>query len=200
MAIGGLAASAYAQPASINGAYDPAFGSALCVQTDATGFGLNQSELDGAYGLITNGNLYLFLSGNLQNNGNNINLFIAGTGGQSTLNAVNPGNLGANNLSVMNGSQFSPGFSATYAFNINNDTNKTLTVSQYNLLNNTCPWTLGTLTDKWQYCGQWEPSIIPLSSGLIIITPQSQAADVGTGLWAWSWLFRFRCLAIPVAP
>ena len=71
MAIGGLAASAYAQPASINGAYDPAFSAALSVQSDATGFGPGESELDGAYGLITSGTLYLFLSGTLQNNGNN---------------------------------------------------------------------------------------------------------------------------------
>ena len=85
--------------------------------------------MDAAYGLIANGNLYLFFSGNLQNNGNNINLFIGGTNGQSILSAANPGNLGLNNLSVMNGSQFSPGFLATYAFNINNDGN-TLTVSQ----------------------------------------------------------------------
>src|SRR5277367_2716879 len=119
--IGGLAASAYAQPANINGSYDPAFGSALGVQTAATGFGLNDSELDGAYGFVTNGNLYLFLSGNLQNNGNNINLFIAGAGGQSTLNAVATGNQGVNDLANINGSQFSPGFSAIYAFNINNN-------------------------------------------------------------------------------
>src|SRR5277367_6479374 len=143
--IGGLAASAYAQPANINGSYDPAFGSALGVQTAATGFGLNDSELDGAYGFVTNGNLYLFLSGNLQNNGNNINLFIAGTGGQGTLSAANPGNLGANNLSVMNGSQFSSGFLAIYGFNINYN-GTTLTVSQYNLLDNTAVDALGSLT------------------------------------------------------
>src|SRR5580692_3290862 len=114
MLAGGLMASASAQPVSIDGSYDPAFGSALAVQTDATGFGLNESELDGAYGLIAKGTLYLFFSGNLQNNGNNLNIFIAGAGGQSTLQAANPGNLGANNLSFRNGSQLGPGFGATY--------------------------------------------------------------------------------------
>jgi len=145
--IGMFAAVADAQPASINGGYDPAFGSALGVQTDATGFGLNESELDGAYGLITNGNLYLFFSGNLQNNGNNLNLFIGGPNGQTTLSAANPGNQGLNNLSVMNGSQFSPGFTAVYAFNINN-TNKTLTVSQYNLTANTAVDAVGSMTES----------------------------------------------------
>jgi hypothetical protein len=142
----GAAGLAFAQPASINGAYDPAFGSALSVQTDATGFGSLLSEMDGSYGLITGGTLYLFISGNLQNNANNINIFIAdGRSGQSTLAAVNPGNLGANNLSAMNGSKFSTGFSATYAFNINNN-GTMLTVSQYDLVHNTSVDTLGNLT------------------------------------------------------
>jgi glycosidase len=177
--IGGLAASANAQPASINGSYDPAFGSALGVQTDATGFGLNYSELDGAYGFITNGNLYLFLSGNLQNNGNNINLFIGGTNGQSTLSAANPGNLGLNNLSVMNGSEFSPGFSAIYAFNISN-TNKTLTVSQYNLTNNTTVNALGSLTESGNIVanGTVDNSVVV---GFNNNNSRSQAANVGTG-------------------
>jgi hypothetical protein len=179
MAIGGQAASTQAQPASINGSYDPAFGSALCLQTDATGFGLNLSELDAAYGLIANGNLYLFFSGNLQNNGNNINLFIAGTNGQSTLNAANPGNLELNNLSVMNGSQFSPGFTPIYAFNINN-TNTTLTVSQYNLLDNTAVDALGSLTESGNIVanGTVDNSVVV---GFNNNNTQSQANDVGPG-------------------
>ena len=143
----GLAISCVAQPASINGTYDPAFGSALSIQTDATGFGLNLSELDGAYGFMTASTLYLFFPGNLQNNGNNINVFIGGANGQGMLSAVDPGNLALNNLSVMNGSTFSPGFSAVYGLNLNN-TNKTLTVSQYNLINNTSVDALGSLTES----------------------------------------------------
>ena len=135
-----------AQPASINGVYDSSFGSVLSVQNDATGFGATLSELDGAYGLIMGGNLYLFLSGNLQNNSNNINLFLAdGRAGQSVLNAANPGNIGPNTLSAMNGSKFSAGFSATYAFNINNN-GTTLSVSQYDLVHNTAVMALGRLT------------------------------------------------------
>ena len=177
--IGGLAMAAHAQPASINGNYDPAFGRPLAVQTDATGFGLNYSELDAAYGLIANGNLYLFLSGNLQNNGNNINLFIAGAGGQSTLNAANPGNLGLNNLSVMNGSKFSPGFTGVYAFNINN-TNKTLTVSQYNLTSNTAMDAQGSLVESGDIVvnGTVDNSVVV---GFNNNNSKSQAANVGAG-------------------
>jgi glycosidase len=178
MSIGGLTVSTFAQPASINGSYDPAFGSALSVQTDATGFGLNYSELDGAYGLITNGYLYLFISGNLQNNGNNINLFIGGMNGQSTLSAANPGNLGLNNLSVMNGSMFSPGFSAMYAININN-TNKTLTISQYDLINNTAVDTFGSLTENGNIVvnGTVDNSVVV---GFNNNNSKNQAANVGT--------------------
>ena len=179
MIVGGLAASADAQPASINGSYDPAFGSAFSLQTDATGFGLNYSELDAAYGFITNGTLYLFFSGNLQNNGNNINLFIGGTNGQSTLSAANQGNLGLNNLSVMNGSLFSPGFSAIYAFNINN-TNRTLTVSQYNLTNNTAVDALGSLTETGNIVanGTVDNSVVV---GFNNNNSKSQAANLGPG-------------------
>lgn len=130
----------------IDGTRDGLYGSALTTQTVQTQFGDNFSELDAGYGLISGGFLYLFLSGNLEANGNNINLYIAdGRAGQSTLSAVNTGNSGANDLAVVNGTQFSPGFSATYAFNINNS-GTTLKVNQYNLFNNTSVNTLGSLT------------------------------------------------------
>lgn len=179
MLIAGRAESLRAQPDVINGAYDPAFGSAQAIQTDATGFGLNESELDAAYGFVANGNLYLFLSGNLQNNGNNLNLFIGGTGGQTVLNAANPGDLALNNLSVMNGSRFSPGFSAVYAFNINN-TNQTLTVSQYNLTAGTAVDTFGRLTesDNIVVAGTVDNSVVV---GFNNNNSQSQAANVGPG-------------------
>jgi glycosidase len=145
-ALYGAAGLAFAQPASINGGYDPIFGNVLSIQIDATGFGSGLSELDGCYGLVTEETLYLFISGNLQNNANNVNIFIAdGRAGQSTLSASNPGNLGANTLSAMNGSKFSAGFSATYAFNINNN-GTALTVSQYDLVHNTAVDALGNLT------------------------------------------------------
>jgi glycosidase len=175
-----LADSALAQPASINGAYDPALGTAIVVQTTATGFGLTQSELDASYAIVAGGKLYLFLSGNLQNNSNNINLFIAdGRSGQSVLFAVNPGNLGPNSLSVMNGSKFSQGFSATYAININNG-GTTLTVSQYDLVNNTSADSLGRLTTSGGIVAN-----ATVDNGVVIgfnnNNTSSQAANVGAG-------------------
>ena len=196
--VGSLVAPACAQPASINGSYEPVFGSALAVQTDATGFGLNASELDGAYGLMANGNLYLFLPGNLQNNGNNINVFIGGTNGQTTLNAANPGNLALNNLSVMNGSRFSPGFSAVYAFNINN-TNQTLTVSQYNLTNHTAVDAMGTLAETGNTVanGTVDNSVVV---GFNNNNSKSQAANTGTGSTGLELMIPLSLIGNPTGP
>jgi len=114
-----------------------AYGSPLAVQTINTSFGLSSgggdatgSELDAVYGSISGGSLYLFVAGNFQNNGNHLNLFLAdGRTGQSTLSTtVSP-------LSAMNGSQFSSGFSATYALDLN-DYQGTLYTSTADLVNN----------------------------------------------------------------
>jgi hypothetical protein len=114
------------------------YGSPLAVQTVNTGFGNSTgsdstggSELDAAYGTISGGNLYLFLAGNFENNGNHLNLFIAGGGaGQNTLTTT------GGTLASMNGSVFSPGFNATFAFDMN-DYSGTLYSEEYNLAANT---------------------------------------------------------------
>jgi hypothetical protein len=99
------------------------YGSALSYQSIATGFGLaaggndsaGGSELDAAYGTVSGGNLYLFLAGNFENNGNHLNVFVdGGAPGQSVLAAPATGTLQA-----MNGSKFSPGFQASWAFDMN---------------------------------------------------------------------------------
>jgi hypothetical protein len=115
------ASSARAQIA-VDGNLDAAYGAPLAVQTVNTGFGnstggdsVGGSELDAAYGVIQGGNLYLFLAGNLENNGNHLNVFVAGGApGQSTLSLPNTGS-----MQNMNGSVFSPGFQATYAYDVN---------------------------------------------------------------------------------
>jgi hypothetical protein len=108
---------------NLNGTVNSGFyGSPLAVQTINTGFGDaggvdsgGGSELDAAYGNISGGNLYLFLAGNVENNGNHLNVFIdGGAGGQNTLAAP-----AGSNLSSMNGSVFSPGFGATFGFDVN---------------------------------------------------------------------------------
>ena len=118
-----LGAAACASAQNLNGTVSPSFyGSPLAIQTINTGFGANTapdsgtgSELDAAYGKISGGDLYLFLAGNVQNNGNHLNVFIAGgAAGQNTLNAP-----AGSNLASMNGSVFSPGFNVTFGFDVN---------------------------------------------------------------------------------
>jgi hypothetical protein len=120
-----LLVSASAHAIVVDGSLDADYGSALTVQPINTGFGdstvgdgtsAGGSELDAGYGVIAGGNLFLFLSGNHENNGNHVNVFIAGGAvGQNTLAVP-----ATATMQTMNGSVFSPGFQATYALDINN--------------------------------------------------------------------------------
>jgi hypothetical protein len=108
---------------NLNGTLSGFYGSALAVQTINTGFGNSAgggdatggSELDAGYGTISGGNLYLFLSGAFENNGNHLNIFIGSSdvAGQNTLN-ISP-----STESSMNGSLFSPGFNPNYMIDVN---------------------------------------------------------------------------------
>src|SRR4051812_28366750 len=112
---------------TVNGSYDADYGAALALQTNNTGFGnntatdrvtANGNELDGAYGVVQNGNLHLLFTGNLSTDFTHLNVFIAdGRPGQNTINGKTGGD--GNQLANMNGSKFSPGFNATYALDIN---------------------------------------------------------------------------------
>ncbi|HEX3716946.1 MAG TPA: alpha-amylase family glycosyl hydrolase [Verrucomicrobiae bacterium] len=117
MTIGGIAAGTYGQ-VTVDGTLNPSegYGNPFAVQTVNTGFGDNTSsngassggsELDAVYAVATNGYLYLFIAGNVQNNGNNIDVFIAGgqSGGQHILEIG-----GSPGEAAMNGSTFSAGF------------------------------------------------------------------------------------------
>ena len=125
------------QAQNLNGTVNNAFyGSALAVQTINTSFGNSPgggdatvgSELDAAYGAVSGGNLYLFLAGNFEDNGNHLNVFVdGGAVGESTLSTS------GGSLAAMNGSVFSPGFQATWAFDMN-DYSGTLYNENYNLV------------------------------------------------------------------
>ena len=115
------------------------YGSPLAVQTINTGFGAstgasggddyNGSELDAAYGTVSGGDLYLFLTGDVQGgtSQNSLQIFIGGGGstvGQSTLNTTGTA------LGNMSGSIL--GFNATLGLTFN-DYNGTLYADAVNL-------------------------------------------------------------------
>jgi autotransporter-associated beta strand protein len=123
---------------------DVSFGAPLATQTINSGFGdstsgdgqsVGGSELDAAYATIQNGELYVFISGNLEaaessvsgSSANHVVLFVdAGvSGGENTLTAGNSGY-----LNHANGSTFSPGFNATFAID-SNDYQNTLYTDEY---------------------------------------------------------------------
>lgn len=106
----------------VDGTVDSAYGAAQAVQDTPTNYGDNVagtaapsgggSELDSAYGVIENGTLYVTVTGNLENNGNALNLFLdTGTGGQNLLN--NP-STSYNGLANLNGFTFDSGVSPGY--------------------------------------------------------------------------------------
>jgi hypothetical protein len=131
-----LGAAMGANAQNLNGTLDSAFyGTALSVQTINTQFGNNAgpgdastgSELDAVYAKVSGGNLYLFIAGCFQNNGNHVNVFVAGGGtGQNTLSGV------TGDLAPMNGSVFPAGFNATWAFDAN-DSGGTFYYNEYTL-------------------------------------------------------------------
>jgi glycosidase len=137
MIIAGLAASACAQ-VTVDGTLNSSEGYSgpLATQTINTGFGDNNSdasgnsnggsELDAVYSVVTNGYFYLFITGNVEANGNNINVFIADgqAGGQHTLEIG-----GSPGEAAMNGSIFSPGFNANLMLTFTNSA-ATLSVDQ----------------------------------------------------------------------
>jgi glycosidase len=127
ISIVGLVSTAHAQvtvDGTLNGT--EGYGAPLATQTINTGFGDNTSssgsssggsELDAVYSVATNGYLYLFIAGNVQANGNNIEIFIAEgqAGGQQVLEIS-----GSPGEASMNGSTFSTGFTPNLMFTFTN--------------------------------------------------------------------------------
>ncbi len=151
-AVAGLLAPAlWANAQNLNGTLDSSFyGSPLYVQSINTGFGnstgggdASGSELDAVYAQVSGGNLYLFIAGCFQNNGNHLNVFVAGGGsGQNTLAVPTTGTLKA-----MNGSIFTNGFQATWAFDMN-DSGGTLYSEEYTLSGTASGGYVGPLTES----------------------------------------------------
>lgn len=129
-------AQAHAVPV-VDGALDAAYGPALATQTTQTSLGdatqgvaafAAGSELDAAHGLITDGVLYLFLSGNLmfQERGmepgfrsDEIDVYVdSEEGGQNVLRADNPATSGSYHpLPSRAGLRFDAGFEPDHWFN-----------------------------------------------------------------------------------
>ena len=133
LALGLVSISALpAAAVTVDGVLDPDYGAALSTQTNGTGWpdaslglvgGSNGSELDQAYGFISDGTLHLLLAGNLLCQGNpvdyglitnNLFLFIdSGPGGQNRLRADNAG-VDSGVLNGMAGLTFDAGFEPDY--------------------------------------------------------------------------------------
>ncbi len=113
---------------TMDGTADADYGSPLAIQAIGTGFGnsttgqvnaANGSELDAAYGIISNSVLYLLFAGNFENNFNHLEIFIqTGPGGQNVLTNINPG-VDFGHLNNMAGLTFDSGFAPNYYLSAN---------------------------------------------------------------------------------
>ena len=115
---------------NLNGTLNTGFyGKSLAVQTNSTGFGdakpisgnvgieSGGSELDALYGRLDKGALNIFLSGNLESNGNRLDLFFdTGKGGQNKL-AANNANI--DNLNSLAGLTLPSNFNAGFFVSLN---------------------------------------------------------------------------------
>jgi hypothetical protein len=100
----------------VDGTVDAEYGTALAVQNSYTQWGDNQNELNAAYATISGGNLHLMLTGNLQDNGNSLDIFIDSvSGGMNVLSSLTS----SDNFAGLNGFQFDTGFTADYIFSAN---------------------------------------------------------------------------------
>lgn len=118
---------------TVDGTAESTYGCPLTVQQLSTQFGdsINGdlanatvgSELDAAYGIVQNNILFLTFTGNMQGNGNRLDIFLqTGPGGQNTLTNINPN---INNLNRMGagtnntGLTFHAGFAPNYVIIVN---------------------------------------------------------------------------------
>ncbi|MBH8568435.1 T9SS type A sorting domain-containing protein [Microvirga sp. STS02] len=117
-----------AGPILLDGYRESRYGAAQAVQTSATGVGnavngsqttaLLGSELDAAYTYVHGDSLYVFLAGNLQNNGSTVDIFFdTQTGGQNILANNNP-NVDNGGLNAMAGLRFDTNFAADYMMSV----------------------------------------------------------------------------------
>lgn len=112
---GGVAGSSYAN-VFLQGNYT-GFGNETDGTVDGEGPNGGGSEIDGIYVAKDGTNLYIFVAGNLETNGNGLDLYIdTGAGGDSTLNGGSGD--GAFIIDGQSGLAFDSGFDADYVFSV----------------------------------------------------------------------------------
>ena len=100
-----------AQPV-VDGTKDADYGGARAVQTIQTGFGNNQSEWNAGYATVSATDLFLMLTGNLEDNFNKLEIFIDSVDSGTTNVYSNPQN--NDGTAIMDGMTFDTGFTPDY--------------------------------------------------------------------------------------
>lgn len=93
----------------IDGTKDGGYGPALALQTVQTGFGDNDNELNAGYAVISGGYLHIMITGNLESNFNQLEIFLdSKAGGQTVYDGIGTPGL------KLDGLKFDAGFTADY--------------------------------------------------------------------------------------
>ena len=114
---------------TVDGTLDGSYGAAAFIQTNYTGFGDNAdatdqggggSEIDGIYMAHDGSDLYIFVAGNLEANGNGLDLYLDTDNGSTGQNPLSGGGgAGAFVVNTQSGTGFDGTFSADYVISVN---------------------------------------------------------------------------------
>ncbi|MBL4698489.1 MAG: hypothetical protein JKX70_06630 [Phycisphaerales bacterium] len=117
----------------VDGTLDAVYGAAHFIQTNFTGFGDNGdatdqggggSEIDGLYVASDGTNLYIFIAGNTEANGNALDLYIDTDFGKSGASLLGAGSgVGAFIIDAQSGMIFDSGFRPNYVLSVDSEDN-----------------------------------------------------------------------------
>jgi hypothetical protein len=115
----------------VDGTLDAAYGAAVFTQTNYTGFGDNGdatdqggggSEIDGLYVASDGTDLYIFIAGNIEANGNAVDLYIDTDFGKTGASSLGSGSgVGAFIIDAQSGMTFDSGFAPNYVLSIDSE-------------------------------------------------------------------------------
>ncbi len=117
--------------AVVDGTLDAGYGAAHFIQTNYTGFGDNGdasdqggggSEIDGLYIMADATDLYIFVAGNIEANGNALDLYIDTDNGATGANSLGTGSgTGAYIIDAQSGMVFDSGFAPNYVLSVDSE-------------------------------------------------------------------------------
>ena len=174
---GSLICEALVLGIEVDGARDEGYDDPVAVQNIQTGFGDPGSELNAAYTVVSEGKLYLMITGNLEPNFNKLEIFIdSKLGGQNQIIAEqNPNN--DNWAAKFDGFTFDAGFSADYLLIVRHGFNGTQLDLDFAELG---PGGKGSLVGRFDPVRLGNTGPFEASNGLVLGFDNTNSSGVGS--------------------